>query len=293
VATGSSVSLSVTANGSRPFSYQWQIGGVNLSGATDETYRISNAQAADAGSYTVLVSNSLGSTKSNTATITVTSSTVVIRNSNQMVTTGHAVSFTAENAAAGGEWQLSSDGGSTWSGVTGSATYRNVNTATLDITGVSSAMSGNRYRYVTSGDTSNAATLTVSPAYFPFPTGIAADVRAIFSSATPPPTRSRRFPPVERSVRSPVPPGRPHRRRQRLRRRFNDPAGVTAASDGTLGVADSANGTIRQISSGGTVSTLAGSTSNRGNADGNGRWRRFPPRSASPGCNGDFYVTDP
>ena len=74
VASGRSFSLRVVATGNQ-LSYQWARDGVDLAGATAATYSRSLATAADAGSYSVLVSNSAGSVRSDTATVTVTAAT--------------------------------------------------------------------------------------------------------------------------------------------------------------------------------------------------------------------------
>ncbi len=77
VTAGETATFSVTATGTEPLSYQWKKGGSNLtdggniSGANAATLTITNAQASDAGSYTVEVTNSAGSTTSNSATLTV------------------------------------------------------------------------------------------------------------------------------------------------------------------------------------------------------------------------------
>jgi len=68
---GQSVSFSVQASGSG-LSYQWRKNGSNLgSNSSSASYSIGAVQASDAGSYSVLVSNSLGSTSSNAASLTV------------------------------------------------------------------------------------------------------------------------------------------------------------------------------------------------------------------------------
>ncbi|HLP03705.1 MAG TPA: immunoglobulin domain-containing protein, partial [Opitutaceae bacterium] len=71
VTVGSSVSFSVAASGTAPLSYQWKKGGADISGATSATYSIASAATGDAGTYTVVVSNSAGSATSNGATLTV------------------------------------------------------------------------------------------------------------------------------------------------------------------------------------------------------------------------------
>jgi hypothetical protein len=57
VTAGQNVTFSVTAAGTTPLSYQWYKNGVIISGATSSSYTLSNVQAANAGTYTVTVSN--------------------------------------------------------------------------------------------------------------------------------------------------------------------------------------------------------------------------------------------
>jgi hypothetical protein len=68
---GSNVTFSVTATGVSPLSYQWRFNITNiLSGATNATYTVFNAQAYDAGAYDVVVSNSGGPVTSAVAALT-------------------------------------------------------------------------------------------------------------------------------------------------------------------------------------------------------------------------------
>jgi hypothetical protein len=77
VALGSNAVFNVTATGTAPFGYQWQFNGANLtnggpfSGATGTALTISNVQTSNAGSYTVVVTNSVGSVTSSPATLSV------------------------------------------------------------------------------------------------------------------------------------------------------------------------------------------------------------------------------
>lgn len=75
VTAGTSVSFTVAATGTDPLTYQWQLNGAAIAGATGTTYNIASASAAQAGNYTVLVSNPAGSVTSNTATLTVNTPT--------------------------------------------------------------------------------------------------------------------------------------------------------------------------------------------------------------------------
>jgi sugar lactone lactonase YvrE len=75
VTAGNSVQFSVTASGRPAVTYQWNFNGTPINGATNSTYGISNAQSGNAGNYTVVVTNVLGSVTSNQATLTVNSVT--------------------------------------------------------------------------------------------------------------------------------------------------------------------------------------------------------------------------
>ena len=54
-------SFSAVVSGDGPFTYQWQLNGVNLAGATSATYGLASASVANAGTYTVVVTNVYGS----------------------------------------------------------------------------------------------------------------------------------------------------------------------------------------------------------------------------------------
>ena len=68
---GTTASFSVTASGSTPLAYQWRFYGTNLSGQTSATLSLSNVQTNQAGPYTVVVTNVVGSLTSQVATLTV------------------------------------------------------------------------------------------------------------------------------------------------------------------------------------------------------------------------------
>ena len=60
--------------------YQWRFNGINIAGATNKWFGITNAQSSDAGAYSLLITNSLGSSASVTssvATLTVNGTVVV------------------------------------------------------------------------------------------------------------------------------------------------------------------------------------------------------------------------
>ena len=82
VSTGTNATFTVTASGTAPLSYQWQrlngttwtnlANGSGVSGATTATLTLTAVDAADAGQYRAIVTNSAGSVTSNAATLTVT-----------------------------------------------------------------------------------------------------------------------------------------------------------------------------------------------------------------------------
>jgi hypothetical protein len=67
VAAGSNATFSVSATGSAPISYVWQRNGTNIPGATNSSLTLTNAQAAQQGLYTVVVSNVVWTTSSSAA----------------------------------------------------------------------------------------------------------------------------------------------------------------------------------------------------------------------------------
>lgn len=71
VNAGASASLSVVATGIPAPSYQWYQGGVLVPGATSSTISFPSVQPSNAGSYTVVVTNSVSSVTSSAATLAV------------------------------------------------------------------------------------------------------------------------------------------------------------------------------------------------------------------------------
>ena len=63
--------FSVSASGSAPLNYQWRFGTTTISGATDASYTRTNVQFADAGNYSVIITNASGSVTSSAALLTV------------------------------------------------------------------------------------------------------------------------------------------------------------------------------------------------------------------------------
>ena len=67
---GGAATFSVTAYGSLPKSYQWSLNGTPINGATTSAYTVSDVRAAEAGDYSVLITNPFGKTNSANAILT-------------------------------------------------------------------------------------------------------------------------------------------------------------------------------------------------------------------------------
>ncbi len=73
ISVGGNATFSVSAAGGSSLSYQWNFNSTAIPGATSSSYTVSNAQASDAGTYTVTVTDTDGSITSNGANLSVNS----------------------------------------------------------------------------------------------------------------------------------------------------------------------------------------------------------------------------
>ena len=73
VPEGSNATLNIVAEGPPPLSYQWTFNGTGLTEATNATLTITDFQSANAGIYSVTVTNSFGSVISSNAFLSIPS----------------------------------------------------------------------------------------------------------------------------------------------------------------------------------------------------------------------------
>jgi hypothetical protein len=162
--SGTEVTFSVVAIGSAPLSFQWtRVGLGAIPGATNSTYTFVSDYAADNGaSFSVAVSNSVGSAGSESASLSVETNLVV--EGPPFSITRNVGSHAAFRIAASGalplgyQWSVSTNGGTSFT------TLPNQTADTLWLTNVQLSMSGNEYAVVATNpftSYSNSATLTV------------------------------------------------------------------------------------------------------------------------------------
>jgi hypothetical protein len=152
------VGFTVSATGTAPLTYQWRKNGTNFNGAVTASHVMNNLQAANAGSYDVVVTNAFGTATSSAATLTLTPA--VWFNAHPVSQTIYAGSNVTLTAAAAGynttvTYQWRKDG----------TAIPGATTASLGLTAIQPAGAGSYDVVATStaaSATSNAAVLTVS-----------------------------------------------------------------------------------------------------------------------------------
>lgn len=165
VTYGTEVTFSVAATSAEEFTYQWKKAGVAISGQTGDTYTIPAAAFTDAGSYTVVLTNTVsgGTTTSSAATLTVAVP---------------APSFSiGSSIPIGGVVAVDLTGGDAVSGVTyyatGLPTGLTLNTTTGQISGTITAKTGTyTVTYWAQYGTLKSTVQTVQLAVTTFPSGM-------------------------------------------------------------------------------------------------------------------------
>ncbi len=303
-AVGQTAALSVTAAGSRPFTYQWYKDGAALAGATGRIYVILSVGTGDAGTYHAVVGNTAASITSDDAVLTVTPasdvSALTTQPDVQPLVAGDSVTFAVAPSGSGYQWQRQPAGSSAWENLADGNGYSGTATATLTVGAAAAGMSGDQFRCVVTGAggsaTSTAVTITVSTStiFLQYPAGIARDGSGNLYVADAASNTIRK---VDSAGAVSTLAGAPgtvgSQDAAGADARFNQPTGVAVDSAGNVYVADSGNATIRKITPGGGVTTLAGSPSGRGSADGAGSAALFSqPGGIAVDNAGTVYVTD-
>lgn len=106
---GDSVVLSARVGGTLPLSYRWEFAGAALPGATGSTLVLTNLDAARAGVYRLLVSNSVGSASSDAAMVSLRNRPPAVADDGLLVPQGESASVTVAELLAN---DADPDGGS-------------------------------------------------------------------------------------------------------------------------------------------------------------------------------------
>jgi hypothetical protein len=163
VDAGQTATFTVTATGTATLTYQWKKAGTDIANATGTTLAITNAQVANEGSYTVVVSNGIGTAATSTAaTLSIkTAPAIITQPQSQAVSAGASVTLTVVatgKPAPTYQWKK------------GSANISSATNAAYTIAAATTDDAGSYTVVVSNGinpaATSNIATLTVVPAGF-------------------------------------------------------------------------------------------------------------------------------
>ena len=173
VVEGATATFTAAATSSVAATVQWQVstdgGGTfaDVAGATSTTLAIASTTLAESGNqYRAVFTNPGGTATTTAATLTVTPAPPAVTTNpvDHTVVEGATATFTAAATSSVPQtvqWQVSTDGGATWSDVAGATS------ASLTVSPTTVAESGNSYRAVFTNPggstTSTSATLTVTP----------------------------------------------------------------------------------------------------------------------------------
>jgi len=161
VLLGAGATFNVSANGSTPFSYQWNFNtNTPVVGANNDTLVLNNVQSTNAGAYSVIVNNLAGSATSSVALLMLNTNPIapsfVTQPASVIALAGGVVSFSGEASGTATIYYQWLKNGSPIAGATAT---------TLNFTNVQNSDSGS-YTLVASNSvgtaTSSAATLTIA-----------------------------------------------------------------------------------------------------------------------------------
>ncbi len=329
-AAGQTATFSITVNGNGPVSYRWQRlaagstdwislneGGSYL-GVTSATLTVSSPTAAMSGDqFRCVATGFVGSVTGNAATLTVSGGAVSLLQYPVSLTLDGPGNLYVADAAANTIRKITTAGVvSTLAGTAGSVGSQDGTGSAARFNqpgGITADLAGNLY--VT--DTGNATIRRITPegvvttlagsvsnrgnqdgtgaaASFGSPTGITVDGAGNLYVADASNATIRQITPTAAvSTLAGLAGSRGDADGTGSAARFNYPNGVAVDAAGTLYVADTYNHTIRRVTGGGVVSTLAGSPGINGGNDGTGGYALFnQPCGVEVDAAGNLYVAD-
>jgi alpha-tubulin suppressor-like RCC1 family protein len=325
--TAGTATFSVAATGTEPMKYQWRKDGTAISGATNSSISFSNVQTEQLGSYTVVISNSLGSVTSAATSLSVSTNATYTFSTFAGLGTNGTVDGTGKAAQFNAPWGIAvdsagnvyvSEGGGSGLSVPPSNVIRKITPAgvvttlagktgvagSLDGVGTVATFTGPRGLAVDSAGTVYVAAngirkittagvvTTLVPSMY-LPSALVFDMNGNLLVAESN-THAIKKVTLQGAVADYAGTGTwgwldgPAATAQ-----FGGPTGITADSFGNVYVSEYYNATIRKITSGGAVSTLAGRANAAGVTDGLGADSRFNgPLGVAVDIADSIYVAD-
>ncbi len=329
VTAGQSGTFSVVATGTSPLAYQWSRNGVTISGAISATYVTPATTVADSGAtFSVKVSNAVGSASSNQAVLSVSATAGV------PAINGFTASPTSIGLGAGSvlSWDVVgatlisiNNGVGALSSSKGSVNVSPILSTTFTLTASNASGTATATAaVVVDGTPFRLTSLSATDPVVPFgglttlswgfagtPVNMTLNGSPITGTSTQvSPQRRQTFTLTgsnaggadSRTVKVAAQgldlvagsgAGAGCKDGPALLASFSLPWGVAVDKSGLIYVADAYNNTIRKIAADGTVSTLAGTAGMPGSADGTGSAARFnAPHGLVVDASGNLYVSD-
>ena len=291
-AAGTNVTFSVAALGSG-LSFQWSFNGTAIAGATSSSLTLSKVAAANAGSYTVTVTNSAGSITSSAAVLSIITPPASSNYANAYgITTlaGTAGSF-GSTVGTGAAARFASPIGTAVDASGNVYVADGSNGTILKITsaGVVTTLAGTAGAFGSANGTGAAA-------QFLFPFGIAVDASgnvyvSDYGASTIRKITSAGVVTTLAGTAGVI--GSADGTGAAVQ--FYNPAGIAVDASGNIYVADSFNDVVRKITSAGVSSTLAGTAARLRQRQRHGRRgavQPLPDSVARVDASGNVYVAD-
>jgi alpha-tubulin suppressor-like RCC1 family protein len=295
VAAGSPITLSVTVGGTPGFSYQWYRDGTPLLNGLGATFSIPSVGVTNTGTYTVTVTNLVGTATSQPITLDISLPIVA----SQTGVVGRDVGLQANTGGSGTiSWQASSDAGQTWATLTDGAEYSGTTTNLLRVLSAPAQTTGRLYRYTVSDGahtyTSGAATINMFTTPLAAPSGIVVDKSGnLFVTDAAASAVLKIAPNLKFTVIAGKMGAAGKNDGSGPDARFDEPTGFILADDGSIALTDASNSTIRVISPAGTVSTFAGRAGTPGADDGDNLSATFNvPTAITADITGTYVIAD-
>jgi sugar lactone lactonase YvrE len=283
---GDAATFTVTVFGREPLSYQWRFNGTNIPAATNTTFTLANAQLADAGKYSVEVSNALGAPVSGAATLSVR---VINRIPNQVLVStlaGPGLPGYAEGTGEAAQFNSPNGGWVSAFGYIYVADARNQRIRRVSPTGQVITVAGSGQAGYLDGPGASAQ--------FKTPQGVCVGLRGEIFVADAENNLIRNISPLAaRTVGTVSGTGQPGYRDGTVDvAQFDFPNDLVMDDDGNLFVTEFHNHTVRKVTPDGTASTFVGNGV-AGTADGVGTAAGLnQPAGIARGQDGTLYVTE-